>query len=267
MIVRGLALALAAWTATAQSDNIDPISNAIGGNYAELIINGFADPEACYDALEEADDDGDRRISPDEYALFVQALGPDNFLNNRQNFAELPLVVQSNFNILACLCQDDPDDDTCCLGNNAGLETAGAFKNENPTPQQQSYLFLVCSLTSVAIDRVMESAAPTPSPVTSGPTPTTPGPAPGPAPGPSEEIVFATYSIGVMDGANTGQEEYVQQLEGSMNALAPDILLQVRRQLRHQLRSRRRLKSVQFSTAIEGLEPRGKYSNPSENDM
>jgi hypothetical protein len=251
MIVRGLALALAAWTAMAQSDNIDPISNAVGDNYAEFGINGFADPEACYDALEVADADDDRRISPDEYALFVQDLGPDNFLSNVGNFAELPLVVQSNFNILACLCQDDPDDDTCCLGNNAGLETAGAFGGEDPSPQQQSYLFLVCSLTSVAIDRVLESVAPTPSPVTPGPTPTTPGP-------PSEKVVFARYSIGVTDGANTGPEEYIEQLEGSMNALSPDILLQVRRQLRRQLRSRRRLKSVQFSTSIEGFEPRGK---------
>lgn len=147
------------------------------GRFLQQVV-GFVDPEVCYPALVNADANGNGIVDADEYVAFVQELGPSGFLEGVTSFEDLPLLLQSTFNFLACLCQTDPDN-SCCVGDNAGIATDGAGSSETPTQDEESYLFLVCSLTGSAVDRVLESAAPTGFPTESptlSPTapPTTP---------------------------------------------------------------------------------------------
>jgi hypothetical protein len=150
-------------------------------NLPNMLVTGFIDTESCYAGLEAADLNGDGRIDGDEYATFVQELGPPGFFDDINSRVELPLILLSTFNVLACLCRTDPNDSACCVGDAAGLDASGAFDGDSPTPNQRSYLFLVCSYTISAIDRVVEmqsappsahpSAAPTTlAPVTPDPT-------------------------------------------------------------------------------------------------
>ena len=134
-------------------------------------VIGFVDPSVCYPALFNADTDGDQRVSAEEYVLFAKDMGPDNFLSDVSTFDDLPTVLQSNFLALACLCQTDPDDDTCCIGGNAGITVDGSSPDEVPSDAEESYLFLVCSLTSNSIERVLTSVLPTAVPT---PAPTLP---------------------------------------------------------------------------------------------
>lgn len=124
-------------------------------------VVGFVDPAVCYPALVNADANGNGVVDAEEYVTFVQDLGPSGFLDGITSFQDLPLVLQSNFNFLACLCQTDPNNNACCVGDNAGISVAGAGASETPTAEEESYLFLVCSLTSSAVDRVLQSVAPT----------------------------------------------------------------------------------------------------------
>ena len=260
----------------------------------DLTVSGFVDPEECYSALEAADSiSEDRVVDRDEYVLFVQELAPSDILDYAESYADLPLVLQSNFNALACLCQGFPDpDESCCIGSNAHLDTAGAFAGETPNSEQIPYLFLVCSLTTTSIGRVIESLPPSSEP-TEAPTleptgfptsaPVTPAPVVTPAPivtpapvvpveptvspSPTEEpsasptssptaptkvSLSVEYKIGVE--GNATKEVYEIQLVDAMNSLAPEVLLAIRRKLRNG----RRLRSVQLSTSIDGFEEIGK---------
>lgn len=251
-------------------------------------VIGFADPEVCYPALSNADSDGDRLVSSDEYVSFCQSMGPPDFLSGISDFEDLPILLQANFNSLACLCQTDPDKDSCCLGDNASIKADGAFPNEVPSDAEESYLFIVCSLTTNSVDRILLSDSPTPGPTieptsapinpptispTTSPTedpetisPTTspgsPTVAPTSAPTgtptitatptetrvPVEVPVSISYDIGVRPG---GEEEmYISDLVVAMDALAPGILADVLTDnpVRRVLR-RRRLQSIQFPTS------------------
>jgi hypothetical protein len=232
----------------------------------ELVVEGFVDTDACYSAIElsVANKEGDRRMDAESYVDFVKFFGPEGFLSDVEDFADLPLILQSNFNILACLCQKNSEDE-CCVGSNAGIETNGAFEDEVPTQSEQSYLFLVCSLTSVTIDRVIQSSAPSSAPTitaepTFGPTitpfPTVLTVVPTPAPVEITDIeVLVTYEIGVRAGNSSSDCQ--DGLVGAMNSLAPQILAEVRRRLIRT--SRRRLRSVQLDTSIRSFEDIGEF--------
>jgi hypothetical protein len=232
----------------------------------ELVVDGFVDTAACYGAIEASvaenmDNGGSRRMDADSYVTFVQLYGPDGFLEDVDAFADLPLILQSNFNILACLCQQNAED-RCCVGDNAAIETDGAFADETPTEAERSYLFLVCSLTGVTIDRVLQSSAPSSSP-TATPYPTeapTTTPAPTSTPAPTQDLtveieVSVSYEIGVRAGNSS--DDCIDGLVGAMNSLAPQVLAETRRR---QLRiSHRRLRSVQLDTSIASIESIGEF--------
>jgi hypothetical protein len=232
----------------------------------ELIVDGFVNTEECYSAIDAsvANKEGDQRMDSESYVDFVKLYGPDGFLEDVTEFADLPLILKSNFNILACLCQQDDSDD-CCVGSKAGIETGGAVSGQIPTESEQSYLFLVCSLTSVTIDRVLQSSAPSASPTispipTNSPT-TSPAPSsitPVPTQSPTEdgtivEEVLVTYEIGVT--ANSTSEECYDELVSAMNSLAPQVLAEVERR---NLRLSRRLRSVLLNTSIVDVQDIGK---------
>ena len=84
-----------------------------------VVIDGFNDVDECYEALETADEDGDRLIDAEEYVTVVQELAPPGSYDHVESFAELPFVLQTTFGILACLCRESAGDDACCVGSNA----------------------------------------------------------------------------------------------------------------------------------------------------
>lgn len=240
----------------------DGSSTLVVARNAEVVVDGFVDTEACYSAIEasvstKVEETGDRGMDAESYVTFVQKYGPTDFLANVTSFSDLPLTLQSNFFILACLCQTDSSD-ACCEGSDAVINTDGAFSDEVPTSAEKSYLFLVCSLTSASIDRVLSSEAPTSSPTgtavsTSAPTASL---APSeaatstPTSGPSEETVVQVYGIGIVNGTATF-DEYSPDLITAMDSLAPQVLQSIqRRQLRHG----RRLQNVALPTSITDSE-------------
>jgi len=204
-----------------------------------LSIGDFVDSEACHSAIEASvvDRDGDRRMDPEAYVEFVKTYGPDDFLEDTVTFVELPLLLINNFYLLACLCQTEAEEE-CCVGPKAGIETDGAFSGQSPSDAEKSYLFLVCSQTSTAIDRVIQSMSPSGVPIES--------------PGPTindfiiEEEVVVTYKIGIKEKDSTF-EDYDEELIRAMGSMAPTMLAEARRR---QLRAGRNLQSVFLPTSI-----------------
>lgn len=242
---------------------------------AQISVDGFVDTEACYSAMEDSfkkKKDGDRKMNQEDYVNFVKAYGPTGFLKGITTFEELPLILQSTFYYIACLCKTDSKDGSCCVGSNAGIDTSGSFSGESPTVSEQSYLFLVCSQTSTSIDRVIQSTAPSGAPIstpmvssvpTALPTPDISAPtvigtlSPTRDPGngtTTQEDVLLTYGIGIKGEAIF--EDYSEGLISAMDSLAPEILQEVRRR---QLRVGRRLQSVQLPTSITKHTEVGKY--------
>ena len=239
---------------------------------AKISVGNFVDSEACYSAIEYSvsDKDGDQRMDQEAYVDFVEAYGPDDFLEDYTTFEELPLILKSNFYVLACLCENKTDaEDQCCVGSKAGIETDGAISGETPTDAEQSYLFLVCSQTSTSIDRVIQSMTPTGVPIV------TPEPSALPSPAPIDdeslpptrtpvddstiqEEVVVTYRIGIKDNGVVF-EDYDEELISAMDSLAPTVLLDVRRR---QLRVGRRLQSVFLPTSIKDHTVIGKCAVP-----
>jgi len=207
-----------------------------------LSIGDFVDSEACYSAIEESvfDRDGNQRMVPEAYVDFVKAYGPENILEDSITFEELPLLLINNFYLLACLCQNNVGDE-CCVGSKAGIETDGALSGDETTDDEKSYLFLICSQTSTAIDRVIQSMSPSGVPIGSL------EPSRVPADGPKIEVdVLFNYMIGV-EKNDSKFEEYDEDLIRAMDSMAPALLPEVRTR---QLRDGRNLRSVFLPTSI-----------------
>ena len=124
----------------------------------------------CYDALYLADQNQDQKVDGDEFVTFAQIMGPPGFLPNSNAYEELPLILQSNFIILACLCLQIPNfdgatgvDPKCCAVD-PHIDISGTHPGETPNAQQSQYLYQVCFLTETSIDRLLLSATPTPEP-------------------------------------------------------------------------------------------------------
>jgi hypothetical protein len=124
------------------------------------------DNNDCRNNLYSSDADGDGRVDQDEYVTFVRSEGPDGFLPNVDSFVLLPIMLQSNFYTLACLCRTQPGNNEgsrCCVGDNAHLSTNGTAPDETPTEEQGDYLSLVCGLTARAIDAAVEEQTDSPT--------------------------------------------------------------------------------------------------------
>ena len=204
-----------------------------------LSIGDFVDTEACYSAIEGsvADRDGDQEMDPEAYVDFIKAYGPDDLLEDGIMFQELPLLLINNFYLLACQCEETIGGEECCVGTKAGIETNGAFSGQTPTNDEKSYLFLVCSQTSTAIDRMVQSMSPSGVPIGS-PSPTNDSII--------EQEVVVNYLIGVKNTASSF-EDYNEELRSAMDSMAPTLLLEARRR---QLRAGRNLQSVFLPTSI-----------------
>ena len=202
---------------------------------ASLSIGTFIDTEVCYSAIagSVANKDEDKRMDPESYVGFVNLYGPDNLLDSPITFEELPLILVNNFYFLACLCGSETEPE-CCVGSNAGIETIGALPGDTPTDDEKSYLYVVCAQTSLAIDRVIQSLAPSAAPV------------PGPPVNPNEEVVQLKYNIAVKNETAVFSD-YDDELISAMNSMTPTLLSEVRRR---QLRAGRKLQTVSLPTVI-----------------
>lgn len=206
---------------------------------ASLSVGDFIDAEACYSAIEGSvvNRDRDRKLDPEAYVDFVKAYGADELLEDTVTFETLPLLLINNFYLLACQCEETVATEECCVGQKAGIETNGAFSGESPTDDEKSYLFLVCSQTSRAIDRLIQSMSPSGVPIMS------PAPIDDPI---IEQEVVVDYMIGVKKKTSSF-EDYNEELISAMDSMAPTLLFETRRR---QLRSGRNLQSVFLPTSI-----------------
>ena len=124
------------------------------------------DIEECAEGLVVSDEDTDLKVDETEYVDLIHLLGPKDFLTGVEEFEDLPLLLQSNFHVLACLCKDFGGDEDCCVGDNAHLDIKGT--SPDATPEDESLIVLQCLLTAQTLSRY--SAAPTVSPAPSIPT-------------------------------------------------------------------------------------------------
>ncbi|KAG7372448.1 hypothetical protein IV203_018591 [Nitzschia inconspicua] len=161
------------------NDVYDSSSNDDAILTARFLQNDIA---FCYDALYLADANKDARVDSNEFVTFVQIMGPPGFLPDVDTFNELPLIMQSNFIILACLCLQLPGSSPQCCTNSPHIDITGTQPGQVPTPQQVQYLYQVCFLTETSIDRVIASQTPTLSPQTDPPQTDPPTDPPAPPP-------------------------------------------------------------------------------------
>lgn len=151
----------------------------------------------CYDALYLADQNKDSQVDGSEFVTFVQIMGPPGFLPDANAFDDLPLIMQSNFIILSCLCLQLPESSPQCCTDSPHIDNTGTWPGQVPTAQQEQYLYQVCFLTETSIDRVIASQTPTLSPATDPPTdpPAQPPPVAAPSEPPTTEAPSAAPSI------------------------------------------------------------------------
>jgi hypothetical protein len=152
-----------------------------------LIFQSGHSQSSCSENLYVSDANGDRKVDSEEYVTFVQLEGPEEFLSNVSSFVELPVTLQSNFFTLACLCRtqsgDSGDDNNgCCLGDNAHLNSNGTAPDEIPTLEQENYFLLVCELTARSIEMTTATDGPTEHEISSEPPSMIPSQAPTPVP-------------------------------------------------------------------------------------
>jgi hypothetical protein len=124
----------------------------------------------CYDALYLADTNQDYKVDNDEFVTFVQIMGPPGFLPRVDRYQELPLILQSNFIILTCLCLQMPTfdggnsiDPQCC-SQDPHIDVNGTHPGQVPTYEQEQYLYQVCFLTETSIERLLISEIPSAAP-------------------------------------------------------------------------------------------------------
>ncbi|MGK3753562.1 MAG: hypothetical protein ACI8RD_005869 [Bacillariaceae sp.] len=124
----------------------------------------------CYDALYLADTNQDFKVDNDEFVTFAQIMGPPGFLPRVDRYQELPLILQSNFIILTCLCLQMPTfdggdsiDPQCCSVD-PHIDVNGTHPGQVPTYEQEQYLYQVCFLTETSIERLIISQTPSGAP-------------------------------------------------------------------------------------------------------
>jgi hypothetical protein len=134
--------------------------------------------------LLQADVNQDYQLSHEDFITYVKLSGPDDFISDIDEFTDLPLAFQSTFVALSCMCPDSSK--TTCCDDQVGISGADG----NPDRSEANDLFLICSLTRIAVDRVLTSITPSAAPTEAGdptasPTKATLAPTLAPSPSPT----------------------------------------------------------------------------------
>jgi len=162
-------------------------------------VDRIIENSECYDPLFRSDTDGNGRVEEEEYVTFINEVSDGYFEYVEGDPSLLPLELTQTFNYLACLCRQYGGGSDCCTQDNAHISTAGTGKNETPTEDQTSYLYVVCLETFFAIDEVATappSDQPTQGPTTGEPSymptfPPTNPPTLSPTPNPTRSPTFS----------------------------------------------------------------------------
>jgi hypothetical protein len=121
---------------------------------------GAIDTRICFSSLITADANNDRELNKTEYITFLKIYGlPDMQVDK---YVDLPLVLQSTFTLLSCICRSNGSSgSSCCVGPEAYIPTDGAADFEMPTPDQVTYLYRLCKVTDNAVDQATPTEDPT----------------------------------------------------------------------------------------------------------
>lgn len=155
----------------------------------------------CYDALRDADADGNGVIDAEEHLVFLQTFGSTDYWSAIQ---ERPLELKAKFNAVACMCIQRGSPPNCCHGKNAGIDISGILEDNR---QDQEYIETVCILTQRAIDeverqRIEESEN-----------------------GETTSVWLQTaYQVALISGNSQSEEEVLQDLGEAMNVLVGDVI-------------------------------------------
>lgn len=153
---------LTASTVSAKQFNVYLLLQAMSSQDS-IYRQSFTDPQVCYDRLISADNDSSYQLNRQEYVKYARLMAPPPYLQPITRFQDLPLALQSTYNALSCLCPGSSK--TNCCDDMLNINGAGGDADAN----EKNDLFLICSLTRLAIDYVVEgSGAPTIAPEPTG---------------------------------------------------------------------------------------------------
>jgi len=153
-------------------------STTTAGDSDMIEIKGFVETKSCYDAMLQ-NDGGNSFLNREGYVGFVMDMMPalgssrsfEGFANS--TFAQLPLELNTVFNVIACLCDDpafggDGSDPDCCIGENARIRIPpDPLGTEVPPAAEQVFFFTVCNMVDNAWMQYLSRAT---SPPTQAPT-------------------------------------------------------------------------------------------------
>jgi len=109
----------------------------------------YVDYDYCYKALARHDDDGNLRITRDEYLDFAQDFGGRTECLG--HLSEMPIELVAAYNQLSCECLERGGDSKCCLGSNANIPVTGVDPKDETTLEEQQFLRQTCLRTDQAI--------------------------------------------------------------------------------------------------------------------
>lgn len=127
-----------------------------------LVVRGFTDPDVCNQRLLQADDNEDFQLDQEEFMEFAKLSGPNDFMSDIDEYQDLPLAFRTTFVALSCLCSDSAKTNCC----NDQVDISGA--DGDADMREANDLFLICSLTRIAVDRILASITPSASPTEAG---------------------------------------------------------------------------------------------------
>jgi len=110
--------------------------------------------DKCKDALIDSDEDRDDKVNQNEFVDVVKMMSPPGFVVDAATFENLPLKLRTTFNLLACLCEFDSGNISCCIGDAGHISTDGI---EDPTQARSDYFSTVCFIIEERINDILQN--------------------------------------------------------------------------------------------------------------
>jgi len=150
-------------------DTTSGIFDAVQSALAKpLGVNRFVDDGGlarCRRHLDAADEDGNGRLTPDEFSSFVAYQSGGNL--SEEPFEDLDILLITAYYATACQqCYRATGDDACCVGDKAYVdlkETDGSVENGGATVDDGGFQVtteFLCSVVIGAIDDLLEEGYP-----------------------------------------------------------------------------------------------------------